>query len=363
MLNKLINKRYKIVRQLGEGGFGETFIAQDIYLPSKPECVVKKLKTQSTNLSTLKTVRRLFDTEAKVLEQLGKHKQIPQLFAYFEENQEFYLVQELIVGRELNEELILGEKKNEQEVITLLIEILEILNFVHKQNVIHRDIKPSNVLRRKRDGKLILIDFGAVKQVRTQRLNSQRLNSQSTVIIRTPGYTAPEQEKGCPTLSSDIYAVGMIAIQALTGRNPSELGTDRDIHEIIRNEAQISSEFAQFLDKMVRYDFLQRFYSAGHALEALINLGQPTQVTETKQLVPSECKKTSNPTSFRKINYKNRFIRLLTIASACLGFFGIVYISMEMTIYIRQLNIERYSLEQGNTHHLELNESKDEKYS
>ncbi|KST66570.1 serine/threonine-protein kinase [Mastigocoleus testarum] len=360
MCNKILNKRYKIVRKLGEGGFGETFIAQDTHLPSKPQCVIKKLKTQSTDSFTLETAKRLFDTEAKVLEKLGKHKQIPQLLSYFEENREFYLVQELIVGHELNKELTAGEKKKEQQVIALLIEILEILTFVHDQKVIHRDIKPSNILRRNKDSKLVLIDFGAVKQVSTQRLNSQRFNSQSTVIIRTLGYTAPEQEKGVPQFSSDIYAVGMIAIQALTGRHPKEI--DEDIHEIIRNEAQVSPQFAQFLDNMVCSDCARRFYSATDALEALRNLGQPTQLTETATLPPSKCKKISNSNSFGNIQHKSIFIKSLTIAFACAGFFITVYISMLVTIYIRKSNINQYGLEQGNTYHAELkiNESNDE---
>jgi serine/threonine protein kinase len=157
----------------------------------------------------LQAAKRLFNREAEVLYQLGNHNQIPRLFAHFEEEQEFYLVQEFIEGHELRQELPVGKKLSENFVIALLKEVLEILAFVHQQNVIHRDIKPSNLVRRKQDGKLVLIDFGAVKQFGTQVINSQGATS-FTIAIGSPGYMPNEQIAGKPRFSSDIYAVGML---------------------------------------------------------------------------------------------------------------------------------------------------------
>lgn len=275
MLGNTLVGRYQIISHLGGGGFGETFVAYDTQLPGSPQCVVKKLKPQSTDSVTLETARRLFDTEAQVLYKLGNGDRIPQLFAYFEENAEFYLVQEFIAGNNLSEELTPGKKLSQDEVITLLQEILQILESVHQQKVIHRDINPRNILRRQQDGKLILIDFGAVKQIATHVITPQG-KTISTVAIGTPGYIPSEQAQGTPKFSSDIYALGIIAIQALTGLSPEQLEKDAETNEIIwQNSAVVSPEFAKFLDKMVCYDFRQRYPSATAALKALQELTQP----------------------------------------------------------------------------------------
>ena len=325
MLSKILVGRYQIIKHLGGGGFGETFIAHDTQLPGKPECVVKKLKTQSTDLLSLETARRLFDTEAQVLHKLGNHNQIPQLLAYFEENQEFYLVQEFIVGHDLYQELTPGEQKDEQQVISLLIEILQILDFVHQQQVIHRDINPRNILRREQDGKLVLIDFGAVKQISTQIFTPEG-KTRSTVIIGTPGYIPGEQAQGNPKFSSDIYALGIIGIQALTGLAPEELEKDEDTHEIIwRSKAQVSPELGQILDNMLRYDFRQRFSSADLVLESLRNLSKQSKTSKTFIVAPKlEKLKTA---IYRNINYKKIFIQSLSIIFL-LGGGVIAYVSI-----------------------------------
>ncbi len=311
MLAKILVGRYQIVKHLGGGGFGETFIARDTHLPGKPECVVKKLKTQSTDSLNLQIARRLFDTEAQVLHRLGNHNQIPQLLAYLEENQEFYLVQEFIVGHDLYQELTPGEKKDEQQVIALLIEILQILDFVHQQQVIHRDINPGNILRREEDNKLVLIDFGAVKQISTQIFNPQG-TTKSTVVIGTPGYIPAEQAQGAPKFNSDIYALGIIGIQALTGLAPEELEKDEDTHEIIwRNQAEVSPELGHIVDMMVRYDFRQRFSSAAIVLESLRNLNKQKTKTSKTFLVAPQLEKLK-PAIARDFNYKKVIIKSLT---------------------------------------------------
>lgn len=164
MIGTILRGRYAILKQLGSGGFGETYIAEDRDLPGSPQCVVKRLQPQSHDPFVLQTAKRLFDTEAAVLYQLGSHDQIPRLMAHFEENQQFYLVQEFVDGRDLSQELFPGVRWNEAQVLAFLRDTLRILEFVHQQNVIHRDIKPANIIRRFSDNKLALIDFGAVKE-------------------------------------------------------------------------------------------------------------------------------------------------------------------------------------------------------
>jgi eukaryotic-like serine/threonine-protein kinase len=271
--DKPLGGRYEIQSQLGAGGFGQTFLAQDLHLPGHPQCVVKQLKPQATDTSSLETARRLFDIEAQVLYALGNHNQIPRLLAHFEDNQEFYLAQELIEGELLTQELIGGNPWSEIQVIKLLDDILQVLAFVHQQQVIHRDIKPSNLIRRQEDGKIVLIDFGAVKQVSTQVIN-RKTEQTKTISIGTQGYTPKEQLGGNPRFSSDIYALGIVGIQALTGIHPKRLVEDSETGEINwRDHApQVSPELAIILDRMVRYDFRVRYQTATEALLALQTL-------------------------------------------------------------------------------------------
>lgn len=272
--DKPLGGRYKVLSKLGAGGFGQTFLAEDMHLPDHPCCVVKQLKPQFTDANSLQTARRLFDTEAKVLYQLGSHNQIPRLMAHFEEDQEFYLVQEFINGASLSEELIAGQPWPEARVVALLQDILQALAFVHNQHVIHRDIKPPNLMRRASDGKIVLIDFGAVKQVSTQIVTAKSGSTNLTISIGTQGYMPNEQLGGNPRFSSDIYAVGMIGIQALTGVHPRHLSEDVKTGEILwRDRApHTTPELADFLDRMVRYDFRARYTTASDALAALQTL-------------------------------------------------------------------------------------------
>ncbi|KAM3115454.1 protein kinase domain-containing protein [Phormidesmis sp. 146-33] len=273
----LLGGRYKLIEQLGAGGFGQTFIAADLHLPGNPHCVLKRLQPQFSDVESLQTAKRLFDAEAQALYQLGSHDQIPRLLAHFEHEQEFYLAQELVVGEPLTKELINGQPWAESQVIALLRDLLSVLTFVHQQNVIHRDIKPANLMRRRHDRRIVLIDFGAVKQVATQFTYSNSGATQ-TIAIGTPGYMPNEQFAGTPRFSSDVYAVGMLGIQALTGVSPKSLVDDPYTSEIQwRDQAtQVSEAFAAVLDKMIRYDFRTRYTQAAEALVAIEQLAIPS---------------------------------------------------------------------------------------
>jgi CHASE2 domain-containing sensor protein/tRNA A-37 threonylcarbamoyl transferase component Bud32 len=265
---KVLAGRYEIVKVLGSGGFSETYIAQDIQRPGYPQCVVKQLKSANTKSEGLQLARRLFNSEAQTLEKLGTHNQIPQLFAYFEQGEEFYLVQEYIIGHSLSQELLLGKPLLESAVIEIIRDLLQTLTFVHENDVIHRDIKPGNIIRRHLDSKLVLIDFGAVKEVIA---NQQDIQDQTpfTIGIGTQGYAPSEQCFGRPQYSSDIYAVGMIGIKALTGIAPHELNRDAYGELKWSDRAQVSNSFAEILSKMVQDDFKQRYQSVSEVLQAL----------------------------------------------------------------------------------------------
>lgn len=272
MLGKLLDRRYQVTQVLGAGGFGRTYLAQDTRRPGNPTCVVKQLKPLTSEPSFLETARRLFTSEAETLEQLGHHDQIPRLLAYFEEEQEFYLVQEYIEGHTLSQELQPSQRWDESRVIDLLKEVLGILEFVHHHGVIHRDIKPDNLIRRNSDQKLVLVDFGAVKQIRTQMASAYGQPS-ATVAIGTPGYMPSEQALGQPRPSSDIYALGVIAIQALTGLMPISIQEDLNTGELLwQHLVSISRGLANVLAKMVRYHFKDRYQTASEVLQALQQL-------------------------------------------------------------------------------------------
>ncbi|AFY50419.1 hypothetical protein Nos7524_4674 [Nostoc sp. PCC 7524] len=266
--------RYEIIKLLGGGGFAVTYLARDNFQPSKPLCVVKQLRPNQTETRVIE----FFEKEAAILERLGKHPQIPQLLAHFNQDQNLYIVQEFIEGQDLSREIFSGKRLSEGYVTKLLQDALEILSFVHQQGVIHRDIKPQNLMRRQ-DGKIILIDFGAVKELGTLMINSQgEINS--SVVIGTPGYMSYEQYRGKPCFGSDIYALGVMAIQALTGVLPSELEEDSQTGEIIwQNRVQVSNHLAEVLTKMVRHHFSMRYLNATEALQALISVTAPLPAT------------------------------------------------------------------------------------
>lgn len=274
-IGQILRNRYKITKTLASGGFGDTYLAEDIDLPNYPQCVVKHLK-RNPNAKVLQIAKRLFESEAEVLYRLGNEcSQIPKLFAHFEENGEFYLVQEFIDGQDLRREIYPGKQWSEAEVTQLLQEILEVFTVIHNKNIIHRDIKPANLMRRYKDGKIVVIDFGAVKEISTLTVNAQGQTIPS-VAIGTVGYMPSEQASGQPKLCSDVYAIGMLGIYALTGVQPHELPKDPRNGEVIwRNWANISESMADVLTKMVRYNFSDRYQNAFDALDAIASVAAP----------------------------------------------------------------------------------------
>lgn len=286
MMGKLLGGRYQLDRHIGGGGFGQTYLATDLHLPGNPSCVVKQFKPRTTDPEALQAARRLFDTEAEVLYTLGDHEQIPRLFAHLNEGDEFFLVQEFIEGETLSQELDARLTFSEPEVAQLLQEILSVLEFVHQQQVVHRDIKPANLIRRQSDRRLVLIDFGAVKQIGLPGTEDDPLGT-VTIAVGSSGYMPNEQLAGKPRFSSDIYAVGMLAIQCLTGVYPKTLREDPTTGEIVwRDRVQVSTELAEIIDTMVRYDYRQRYPTAQEALvalQAIVNVAPVSELLSQSQ--------------------------------------------------------------------------------
>lgn len=282
MIGKVLQGRYQVVQTLAAGVFGETYVAVDIENPENPKCVIKQLKVISSQPSYLQTLRLRFLTETETLKQLGHHRQIPQLISCFEEHERFYLVQEFVEGHALTAELPinlnLGYPWSESEVTNFLQDVLSILDFVHSQGVIHCDIKPENLIRRACDGKLVLIDFGSIQPIGFEIVDE--VLSLDRIPVTSLGYIPPEQFVGQTQPNSDIYALGMIAIQAFTGLTPLQVKVDPQTNEILwrSQNTPVSDYLAAVISQMIRYNYEDRFKSVGEVLRALEQM-----FLETKQ--------------------------------------------------------------------------------
>lgn len=267
-VQQLFRDRYQIIKALGRGGFGVTFLAQDTLLPGTPQCVVKQLSPKVDNPVAIKRACERFEREAKTLSHLGSHAHIPQLLDYFQVDGEFYLVQEYVRGYTLAREVKRKGPLSEPEVKRFLREILPILDFVHSQQVIHRDIKPPNLIRCEDDGRLVLIDFGAVKEQIVECENTQR--GATTQFVGTLGFAPPEQLAMRPTFSSDLYAIGVTCIYLLTGRPPMEFDYDPVSGELRwQDDVYVSDFFTKILEKLLKVSVSDRYHSVAEVTRAL----------------------------------------------------------------------------------------------
>jgi serine/threonine protein kinase, bacterial len=278
----LINGRYRILHPLQEGGFGHTFLAEDTQLPSKRKCVVKRLKPVTENPNIYQLIQERFQREAAIQECLGEVcDQIPRLYAHFAEGAHFYLVEEWIEGQTLTQKLRDVGRFADAAVRELLVQILSIVDIVHQHQMIHRDIKPDNIIVRSRDGKPVLIDFGAVKETMATIVNSQGETARS-IVIGTPGYMAPEQSAGRPLYASDIYGVGLTGIYLVTGKVPAELPCDPTTEKVEWRSAasHVGNSLADILDKAVAVQPQERFASAQYMRQILQGVMSGPQMDE-----------------------------------------------------------------------------------
>lgn len=268
LLTKL-RDRYTAIRALAQGGFGATFLAKDDSLPGEPVCVIKQLRPTTNTPEVLKMARELFAREANTLGRIGNHPQVPRLLDYFEDNQQFYLVQEFVNGWTIQQEIKRNGPMSEAGVKQFLSEILGILQYIHSQQVIHRDIKPNNLIRRSEDGRLVLIDFGAVKNQVTHTLGNQH-EANTAFAVGTAGFAPPEQIAMRPVYASDVYAVGITCLYLLTGKSPKDFDYNSLTGEMQwEKEVHISEHMIDVLKKMLEASVRRRYQSAQDVLKAL----------------------------------------------------------------------------------------------
>jgi serine/threonine protein kinase len=262
--------RYYATKLIGQGGFGRTYRAIDTHnSPSKP-CVIKQFTFQSNNRSTNKIAIDLFYQEAEHLKSLGDHPQIPSLIDYFDAGSKSYLVQEYIDGENLEQELLIEGRFDQGQIREILESLLPVLDWLHHRStpVIHRDIKPANIIRRRSDGKLVLVDFGAAK------LASETLLAKTGTSIGSAEYAAPEQVRGKPTFASDIYSLGVTCIHLLTSIPPFDLYSvgenDWDWQNSLGSN-KVDEKLGEVIDKMINPALSRRYRKALEALSALEN--------------------------------------------------------------------------------------------
>ncbi|MCC5606153.1 serine/threonine protein kinase [Nostoc sp. CHAB 5834] len=267
----LLKERYRAIKPIGQGGFGKTFLAVDEDKPSKPHCVIKQFYPQAQGTNTLAKAVELFNQEAVQLDELGKHPQIPELLAYFSQDDRQYLVQEFIDGQNLAQELAHRGAFNEIQIRQLLNDLLSVLQFCHARHVIHRDIKPENIILRESDRKLVLVDFGAAKSATGAALN------QTGTSIGSPEYVAPEQMRGKAVFASDIYSLGATCINLLTKRSPFDsYDTNNDTwvwQQYLKTP--ITNQLSRILNKMLESIPIRRYQTVD---EVFKDLNQQSQV-------------------------------------------------------------------------------------
>ena len=274
-LGALINKRYQIQQLLGQGGFGRTYLATDTERFDEL-CVLKEFVPSSKTQSTAQRSRELFGREARVLYQIN-HPQIPKFLAWFEYAERLFLVQEYIDGKTysslLSDRLAQqGQALSEAEIVEWLRDLLPVLAYLHRQNIVHRDISPDNVMLPHGQSKPVLIDFGLVKQTVSQMwaLSSDAVGSGQPSFVGKVGYSPSEQMRlGKCYPCSDLYALGVTAVVLLTGREPNWLMDQDSLEWEWHSYVQVSDRLARTLDKMLAERPKDRYQSAQEVLAHL----------------------------------------------------------------------------------------------
>jgi serine/threonine protein kinase len=261
----LLGDRYRPIKPIGQGGFGRTFLASDEHIPSRPLCVIKQFYPPLQTAQQAQKAAEMFDQEALRLDQLGQHPQIPNLLAHFTQDNQQYLVQTFIDGLTLEAAQNQQGNFSPEEIRLILLDLLPVLQFIHDRQVIHRDIKPANLIRQRRDGKLVIVDFGASKFATPQNLRH------TGTVIGSAGYSAPEQIAGKATFASDLYSLGVTCLHLLTGVEPFDLYSFMEGCWSWRDylQAPVSDDLGHVLDKLVDPILSRRYPSAAAALDDL----------------------------------------------------------------------------------------------
>ena len=276
----IVGDRYQIIQKLSKKEVGRIYLVKDLQATGDSRCALEQLNPNYHDKADWQVIKQHLLNEVAVLQRLGDHPQIPQLYNDFIEARQFYLVREYIDGDSL-ETIVERKEFNEVDAIGFIQDALRILDFVHKTNIIHRDVQPANFIRRKKDNSFVLINFGAIREI-----ESTEINLKGELVSRKSlgnwSYIAPEQKDGQSQFSSDIYALGKSAVYALTGRSPTELEQTKVDW---RDRCQISPKLKDILAKMMVPDPNYRYGSAIDVLQDLKPLLKINQTLGGRYLV------------------------------------------------------------------------------
>jgi formylglycine-generating enzyme required for sulfatase activity len=277
----ILGDRYRCLRLIGRGGFGRTFLAQDEYRAGKPRCVIKQFYPQDRSVRV--QAMELFQQESLRLAQLGGHPQIPSLYKQFGQQDYEYIAQEFIDGDNLAQELAAkGQNFTELEIRSLLADLLPVLTFIHRAEVIHRDIKPENIIRRRSDNQLCLVDFGAAKYATATAL------AKTGTTIGSAEYVAPEQARGKAMFASDIYSLGVTCIYLLTSVSPFDLFDTLNGEWVWRQYLDrnlVGDDLGRILDRTIQNLLKDRYQTAAAVQTALT---QPMLVAASTSVNPAK---------------------------------------------------------------------------
>ncbi|MDJ0592430.1 MAG: protein kinase [Pleurocapsa sp. MO_226.B13] len=334
LAGKTLKEHYYLEKKLDSGGFGTIYLAKDTLSAIGGNYIVKHFSPSYEHEAQLATAMRLFQQESNSLQKLGNHPQIPRIYDFFEQENHFFLVQELIEGQNLEQEFAASEPFTQAQAIKLLTDTLEVLKFIHQAGYIHRDLKPSNLIRNRFDRRIFVIDFGAVKD----KIDPKNIGNQGefslTVGILSPGYTPDEQLRGRPEFESDLYALGMVVIQAMTGEHPQTLLRNANSELMWRDRLpahyHYDLAFLDLVDKMVEQNWQQRYRSAAAVLEDLAKIN-----SRENTALPSS-KTSSIPEQESNLQSQTNKIKVL----ATLGILGTVIIFV--WLYINNLRQEKF---------------------
>jgi serine/threonine protein kinase, bacterial len=286
----ILSNRYEIVRELGRGGFGRSYLAIDLNKFGE-KCVLKEFAPQLQ--TELTKAKELFEREAETLYKL-KHPQIPAFRELLRVNaggtESLLLVQDYIEGEtylaRLNDRLKQQQPFSEAEVVQFCQDLLPVLDYIHRIGVIHRDISPDNLIYCDRDKLPVLIDFGSVKEIAVT-LVSRYSNAKIATRIGKQGYAPDEQMlRGKVSPASDLYAVGATALTLLTGRDASTLYSPAEARWEWRKFIQLSPEFGVIIDRLLQHNPQDRYQSAAEVLAVLdaVNINYTAHVTPAPKL-------------------------------------------------------------------------------
>ena len=299
MKGKLIHNKYRILKTLGQNTFSETFLATDSHRLGFRHYIIKKLRPILGN-PDVKDIKQMFYQEASILKRLsGNHPQIPRLYEYFLEGEDFYLVREWIDGLTLKQKVEQQGKLAPAEVEEILDSVLSFLKYIHGYGIVYRQLKPSTIILREKRWSIasskkflpVPIYFGGVKELEAAIDNSK----QYIAIAHQQEYIPPEQKQGNSVFASDLYSLGMTAIYLLTGKNPAEFPVDSRSKKLLwHQEYDLKIHLVRAIERAICPNIDERFTSAEEMLQALhsptVTLSMPTSKKKPQFAFTSEAK-------------------------------------------------------------------------